>query len=118
MKQMVLILSVLAMTSLAMTVNGASPAKGKELFTSKQLGTSGKSCSSCHPDGKGLAKAAEYDEVELGAIINQCIAERKGDRSGFSRDEIARTVHQVAGPLRATPGQWRWSLITNPAPSQ
>jgi cytochrome c len=73
MKRMVMTLSMLAATSLAMAADVATPAKGKELFTSKQLGTSGKSCSSCHPDGKGLTQAAEYGEGELGAIINQCI---------------------------------------------
>jgi len=73
MKRMVMTLSILAAASLALAADVASPAKGKELFTSKQLGTSGKSCSTCHPDGKGLTQTAELDEGELGAIINQCI---------------------------------------------
>jgi cytochrome c len=73
MKRIVLTLSMLAVASLAMAADVASPARGKELFTSKQLGTNGKSCSACHPYGKGLTKAATYDEEELGAIINQCI---------------------------------------------
>jgi cytochrome c len=64
---------MLMVASSAMAGDGTSPAKGKELFTGKKLGTNGKSCSTCHPDGKGLAKAAAYDGEELGTIINQCI---------------------------------------------
>jgi cytochrome c len=73
MKRFIIILSILAAASMAMADDGASPARGKELFTGKQLGTSGKSCNLCHPDGKGLEKAAAYDEEDLGPIINQCI---------------------------------------------
>ena len=73
MKRTAITLSMLAVASMAMAGDGASPAKGKELFTSKQLGTNGKSCNLCHPDGKGLEKAAAYDGGELGTIINQCI---------------------------------------------
>lgn len=73
MKQIGIVLSMLVVASLAMAGDGASLSKGKELFTGKQLGTSGKSCSTCHPNGKGLEKAAAYDEGELGEIINQCI---------------------------------------------
>ena len=73
MKRTGIALCMLAAASLAMAADGASPARGKELFTSKQLGTNGKSCNTCHPDGKGLEKAAAYDEGELATIINQCI---------------------------------------------
>jgi len=74
MKRLVTTLSMLALASLAMASDGVSPDRGKELFTSKQLGTNGKSCNICHPGGKGLENAAAYDEGKLGAIINQCIA--------------------------------------------
>lgn len=73
MKRMVMTLSMLAVASLTMADDGASLSRGKELFTGNQLGTSGKSCSMCHPGGKGLEKAAAYDEGELGEIINQCL---------------------------------------------
>src|SRR6185369_7252255 len=73
MKRLVTTLSMLALASLAMASDGVSPDRGQELFTSKQLGTNGKSCNICHPGGKGLENAAVYDEGKLGAIINQCI---------------------------------------------
>ena len=47
---------------------------GKQLFSSAKLGTTGKSCVSCHQDVSALAGVAAFDEDELAAIINQCIA--------------------------------------------
>lgn len=47
--------------------------KGKALFNDTKLGgnTSGNSCSSCHPEGKGLEKAADRKDLE--AFVNSCI---------------------------------------------
>jgi cytochrome c len=51
-----------------------SIAKGSRLFSSVTLAgaTSGKSCNSCHPDGKGLENA--WKNPHLTAQINTCIA--------------------------------------------
>jgi hypothetical protein len=46
-------------------------AKGRVLFNDTKLGTAGKSCNFCHPDGKGLEKVA--DRKDLGKVINSCI---------------------------------------------
>jgi len=50
-----------------------SAGRGKELFSGTLLGTNGRSCSDCHPDGKRLERAAAYSSDELADIINQCI---------------------------------------------
>jgi hypothetical protein len=50
----------------------ASIEKGKALFNDPKLGTSGKSCNTCHPDGKGLTHAGE--KSDLARIVNNCIA--------------------------------------------
>jgi cytochrome c len=73
MKKSVLIL--LMPTLLASLAWAAEPSieRGKELFNSTKLGSNGKSCATCHRDGKKLERAATYDEEELGEIINQCI---------------------------------------------
>jgi cytochrome c peroxidase len=56
--------------------------KGKALFNDPKLGgKAGKSCNSCHPDGKGLEKAADKKEFNLGGkkqngieeAVNFCI---------------------------------------------
>jgi cytochrome c peroxidase len=57
----------------ALAADAPSLERGKELFNSTKLGTSGKSCATCHPEGKRLNQAATYKEGELGEIINQCI---------------------------------------------
>jgi mono/diheme cytochrome c family protein len=48
-------------------------AKGKALFMNPEFAgsTTGKSCSSCHPDGQGAGKAADKKDVR--DIINACI---------------------------------------------
>ena len=52
----------------------ASVEKGKQLFGSEKLGTSGKSCATCHQDLSKLKGVAALDEEDLADIINQCIA--------------------------------------------
>jgi cytochrome c peroxidase len=79
-----LLLSLIAVSiifSLAFAEGNA--VKGKELFNDPKLGnaTSGKSCNTCHPDGKGLDKAADREEFNIGGkgqkglekAINFCI---------------------------------------------
>ena len=57
-----------------LAANQPSTERGKELFNSKTLGTNGKSCASCHAEGKGLKKAAVYDDAKLKKISSQCIS--------------------------------------------
>lgn len=51
----------------------ASIEQGKTLFNDPTLGNarSGKSCASCHPDGKGMEKAGK--RANLTGMINGCI---------------------------------------------
>jgi cytochrome c553 len=72
-KVTVLLVMLATVTPLAMAANGPSLDRGKELFNSPQLGTSGKSCASCHPNGKKLDQVAIDDDEQLAQIINQCI---------------------------------------------
>lgn len=46
---------------------------GKQLFNSEKLGTSGKSCATCHQDASKLKGIATNSEEDLADIINQCI---------------------------------------------
>lgn len=46
---------------------------GKKLFYSTQLGSTTKSCASCHPDGQGLKETGAYSDSELREMINFCI---------------------------------------------
>ena len=74
MKSQVIILCALTMiASLAAAVDVPSIERGKELFNSTSLGTNGKSCASCHLDGRGLDEVANRDEATLAGIVNGCI---------------------------------------------
>lgn len=46
--------------------------RGKALFGDPKLGTNGRSCSECHPNGKGMDRAAT--RPDLPAMVNGCIA--------------------------------------------
>lgn len=54
---------------------GPSVEQGRELFNSTALGTNGKSCASCHPQGKGLEGAAASGDKKLERIANLCIVQ-------------------------------------------
>lgn len=57
--------------------------RGRELFASEKLGTSGKSCASCHPGGEGLKGIETAGNEQLADTVNGCIAgPLKGKRLG------------------------------------
>lgn len=74
-KKWVIIASAVMMTAYAGFCMGseASVELGKQLFNDPALGgsTNGKSCNSCHADGKGLEKAGT--SANLAGTINMCI---------------------------------------------
>ncbi|HEY6012338.1 MAG TPA: hypothetical protein VIX18_12820 [Nitrospirota bacterium] len=63
----------------ALLITGMSGAKqheasvdmGKALFKDAKLGTSGKTCDSCHTDGKGIENAGAKGDLEK--TINACV---------------------------------------------
>jgi mono/diheme cytochrome c family protein len=66
-------------------------AKGKALFNDSKLGTVGRSCNSCHPNGKGLEKAT--DRKDLPKVINSCIENAlKSKRINPNSSEMADLV--------------------------
>lgn len=65
--------------------------KGKALFNDPKLGTSGKSCNSCHVDGKGMEKAAAMKDLD--AVVNSCITVNlKGEALDSNSDEMKSLV--------------------------
>lgn len=63
----IIMLSLIALGLVFSGVFAADVAKGKALFKDPKLGggTSGKSCNSCHPDGKGLENAGDKKEFNI-----------------------------------------------------
>jgi cytochrome c553 len=64
-------ISLSLMLTLALAAGDAM--KGKVLFNDPKFGggTVGMSCNSCHPDGKGVEKAADRKDLEK--QVNACI---------------------------------------------
>lgn len=61
------------LTTAATAADGPGIKLGNELFKSPALGTNGRSCATCHPNGKGLEDAADYNNKTLAEISNQCL---------------------------------------------
>lgn len=111
---------VLTMIALGLVFSGTFAAdveKGKALFNDPKLGgaTSGKSCGSCHPDGKGLENAADKKEFNimgkkqkgLEGAVNFCIEMAlKGkaiDPKGADMANIVAYIKSLKGKPAATP---------------
>ena len=91
----------------------ASIEKGKALFSDPRLGTTGRSCSTCHAGGKGLEHAGA--SRDLAATINKCItAALKGKTLDTASVEMQSLVLYLqdlgkaasgAAPARAPEGR-------------
>ncbi len=71
-----LILGIIAVGVQA--TEGPTLALGKTLFESTELGSKGRSCATCHPQGKGLAMVGDFNDEELKDIINACLRDAMG----------------------------------------
>lgn len=89
-----LILASLVGLGIAFAAEQASVEKGKALFNDSKLGTVGKSCNSCHADGKGLEKAGA--KSDLSEIVNTCITKGlKGAALGAQSVEMQSMVMYI-----------------------
>ena len=76
MKRCVLIVCVALVAAVGIgmvfaAAEGVSIEKGKALFNDPKLGTTGKSCNSCHPDGQNIQNAGTRRDIDR--VINACI---------------------------------------------
>lgn len=91
----VVVLSAGVMFTAAIACAGGSPSveQGKQLFNNSSLGTSGKSCSTCHPGGRGLHESASLATHELEKMSNQCIQKAlKGQPLAVGSAELSSLV--------------------------
>lgn len=101
MRKIGLTLVLLALPASISMAAGPSLEKGKELFESTKLGTNGKSCATCHRDGKRLEGAASYEEGELTGIVNNCIARalagKEMDPQSADMQSLVMYIRSLAG---------------------
>lgn len=85
--------------------------KGKALFNDPKFadGTAGKACNSCHPDGKGLEKAAEKKEFNimgkkqmgLEDAVNFCIVNANKGKALDPKSEQMKDIISYIKSLKA-----------------
>ena len=76
--------------------------KGKTLFSDPKFGggTAGMSCNSCHPDGKGVEKAADRKDLEK--QVNACI---KNALKGKGIDPKSAEMADVVAYVKSLKGK-------------
>jgi hypothetical protein len=62
---------VLAVAVVVVAGTNATADRGKQLFNDPSLGTNGKSCTTCHPSGKGIESSGKREDIAR--VINGCI---------------------------------------------
>ena len=79
MNKSIVVIGILLMTGFhAYAIEAPSLSLGKMIFESTELGTKGKSCNSCHLQGKGLSMVGDFNDTELKDIINACLRDALG----------------------------------------
>ncbi len=93
--------------NMAIAAQEASVEKGKALFNDPKLGTTGKSCNDCHPNGKDAAKAATRQDKEIEGIVNACITQSiKGkalDEKSVEMRSLVLYIKSLGGKPAAAP---------------
>jgi len=83
----------------------ASAEKGKALFNDPKLGTNGKSCNDCHPNGKDMEKAA--NNPGLPKVINGCITQPLNGKAlnekSVEMQSLILYIKNVGGSGKAAP---------------
>ena len=104
MKGLRTVVVVMVSFSLAFTLALAAgnAEKGKILFSDPKFGggTAGMSCNSCHPDGKGVEKAADRKDLEK--MVNTCI---KNALKGKGIDPKSAEMADVVAYLKSLKGK-------------
>jgi cytochrome c len=81
MNRALITLGILIMTGFqAQAIEAPSLSLGKTLFESTELGSKARSCATCHPQGKGLGKVGDFNDMELKDIINACLRDALGGK--------------------------------------
>ena len=117
MRLTVFLLLILGLTfSVAFAIKHLPEERGKTLFNDPKFagGTAGKSCNSCHPDGKGLEKSAAKKEFSimgkkqksLEEAINFCIVNaNKGNALDSKSEQMKDMVAYIKSLKEKAPAE-------------
>lgn len=90
------------MAGVSLAVEVPTVATGRQLFESPVLGSSGKSCATCHPGGKGLEEISAYSDTQLREMINFCIRDAL---QGKMLADGTQELDSILLYLRSLPGK-------------
>lgn len=76
---------------------------GKTLFESEELGTRGKSCQTCHHQGKGLDMVGDFNDAELKDIINACLRDALGGKLISVESQEMEALHSYVRTFQKNP---------------
>ncbi|MFN3504867.1 MAG: hypothetical protein ACK4Y7_01475 [Caldimicrobium sp.] len=114
MKKGIIIGGLIGLFMVGQVFSAGDVEKGKKLFNNPKLGTAGKSCNSCHPNGQGLEQAGTKKEFKimgknlksLEEAINLCIEMAlKGkalDPKSKEMEDLVAYIKSLSG-MPATP---------------
>jgi mono/diheme cytochrome c family protein len=104
------LLSIIALGLVVSFAFAEDVAKGKALFNDVKFagGTAGKSCNSCHPDGKGLEKSGEKKEFNimgkkqmgLEEAVNFCIVNANKGKAIDPKSEQMKDINAYIKSLK------------------
>lgn len=94
MNKSIIFASMLLLMSIHVHANEAPNLNlGQTLFESEELGTNGKSCQTCHAQGKGLDKIGDFSDEELKDIINACLRDALGGKTISIESQEMEALH-------------------------
>jgi cytochrome c553 len=108
--QKILLLSVaLAGVMLSAAMADGDAAKGKALFSDPKFADGVRACSGCHPDGRGLEKAADRKVFHIGGktqrtleeAVNACIVNAN---EGRAIDPQSADMQNIVAYIRSLKG--------------
>lgn len=79
-KRAYVLLAAVLVWSLTPLCLAASVDEGKRLFAATDMGSNGKSCATCHPDGEDIGDLSGLDTEELAAAVNSCLVKALGGK--------------------------------------
>jgi len=117
MKRATILLTILLMV-ISVAFANTLVDKGKELFNDKSLGTNGKSCSTCHPEGKKIngkkktfiIKDKKFETVE--DAINFCIEHALSGKPLAKDSEDMKALASYVKSLKFKKKKKRKKIIT------
>ena len=103
-KKVVIKLACLVFAGSVISAYAADAGNGKKLFEDANLGggTTGRSCATCHPGGKGLSTDVfKKSKDSLADIVNKCIEKPLGgkaiDPHGQDMEDIIEYMKTLTG---------------------